>query len=202
MVGAPRFELGTSWSRTKRATRLRYAPKNCQTPIFKIFQTTMRLEVIRHLISNCIKVKVHVKDTNPRGVPHLPQVFSEYLSFEGSRSMPPRLQQTASEIHRWSVAGTTRQIAVLQSSAEWDNGPTAADSYRAAVPSRNPRSFSKSTIPRIFFCGNNQKAGRPKRGGKICRVVAPRLGSGCLATPAMHRSLGRTSKLNSYLSDI
>ena len=26
MVGAPRFELGTSWSRTKRATRLRYAP--------------------------------------------------------------------------------------------------------------------------------------------------------------------------------
>ena len=27
MVGAPRFELGTSWSRTKRATRLRYAPK-------------------------------------------------------------------------------------------------------------------------------------------------------------------------------
>ena len=28
MVGAPRFELGTSWSRTKRATRLRYAPKN------------------------------------------------------------------------------------------------------------------------------------------------------------------------------
>ena len=27
MVGAPRFELGTSWSRTKRATRLRYAPE-------------------------------------------------------------------------------------------------------------------------------------------------------------------------------
>ena len=27
VVGAPRFELGTSWSRTKRATRLRYAPK-------------------------------------------------------------------------------------------------------------------------------------------------------------------------------
>ena len=26
VVGAPRFELGTSWSRTKRATRLRYAP--------------------------------------------------------------------------------------------------------------------------------------------------------------------------------
>ena len=26
LVGAPRFELGTSWSRTKRATRLRYAP--------------------------------------------------------------------------------------------------------------------------------------------------------------------------------
>ena len=26
-VGAPRFELGTSWSRTKRATRLRYAPE-------------------------------------------------------------------------------------------------------------------------------------------------------------------------------
>ena len=27
VVGAPRFELGTSWSRTKRATRLRYAPE-------------------------------------------------------------------------------------------------------------------------------------------------------------------------------
>jgi hypothetical protein len=27
-IGAPRFELGTSWSRTKRATRLRYAPTN------------------------------------------------------------------------------------------------------------------------------------------------------------------------------
>ena len=27
LVGAPRFELGTSWSRTKRATRLRYAPE-------------------------------------------------------------------------------------------------------------------------------------------------------------------------------
>ena len=26
MVGAPRFELGTSCSRSKRATRLRYAP--------------------------------------------------------------------------------------------------------------------------------------------------------------------------------
>jgi hypothetical protein len=28
MVGAPRFELGTSWSRTKRATRLRHAPND------------------------------------------------------------------------------------------------------------------------------------------------------------------------------
>ena len=26
MVGAGRFELPTSWSRTKRATKLRYAP--------------------------------------------------------------------------------------------------------------------------------------------------------------------------------
>src|SRR5690349_10924484 len=32
MVGAPRFELGTSWSRTKRATRLRHAPKR-QSPV-------------------------------------------------------------------------------------------------------------------------------------------------------------------------
>ena len=31
MVGAPRFELGTSWSRTKRATRLRYAPTKTVT---------------------------------------------------------------------------------------------------------------------------------------------------------------------------
>ena len=30
MVGAPRFELGTSWSRTKRATRLRHAPRKQQ----------------------------------------------------------------------------------------------------------------------------------------------------------------------------
>ena len=28
MVGAGRFELPASWSRTKRATRLRYAPRN------------------------------------------------------------------------------------------------------------------------------------------------------------------------------
>ena len=38
MVGAPRFELGTSWSRTKRATRLRYAPTRAMVSAGDQFQ--------------------------------------------------------------------------------------------------------------------------------------------------------------------
>ena len=57
-------------------------------------------------------------------------------------------------------------------------------------------------FPESFSVGTTRRqTGRPKRGGKICRVVAPRLGSGCLVTPAM-RLPRRVSKLRSYFSDI
>ena len=37
MVGAGRFELPASWSRTKRATRLRYAPPDIIIGGFNLF---------------------------------------------------------------------------------------------------------------------------------------------------------------------
>jgi hypothetical protein len=46
MVGAPRFELGTSCAQGRRATRLRYAPTMTALFILKHFPTLLLIPVV------------------------------------------------------------------------------------------------------------------------------------------------------------
>src|SRR5207302_1837436 len=46
LVGAPRFELGTSCAQGRRATRLRYAPTSSALLILKHFLTLLQSELL------------------------------------------------------------------------------------------------------------------------------------------------------------
>ena len=48
LVGVPRFELGASWSRTKRDTKLRHTPMQIFAPLNILNQTAEDVKVFLH----------------------------------------------------------------------------------------------------------------------------------------------------------
>jgi hypothetical protein len=95
LVGAPRFELGTSCAQGRRATRLRYAPTVIALFILKHFPTLL---LIRVVIFGLWHLRVERKH-----IPHL-RVMGRNIRFLKSDPNPalrivPSLENSLNEVH-------------------------------------------------------------------------------------------------------
>src|SRR5258707_7296472 len=122
MVGAPRFELGTSCAQGRRATRLRYAPTVTALFILKQFPTLLQSKrplkssTVHELCTNegYCTVTVHNGAASNASVGGVPISFARRLSFSSASRF---ICSFICEYFLKTCASLCRSICVTHSSA-------------------------------------------------------------------------------------